>query len=348
MKRAPANQASFFAEPTAPVAPMDPPPAFPTIAPPPLVRGSKRGKAPKDERIPRKLGDVFICWVCGKEKVAEKGTRAWWVQYGHHKTSGHLRLIACSTKCDRKRPWCCNCGAEGHDKSDGPEVCARYYKGLRNRALPLYRCYAHRIVDRHLTDKAQGWTPGGPPDTLAKLLIEHGGDFSRIREVISTAYGHPHPAYADEFGNRLLVLFEQAMRDDPDYGVEYPRDTPEQIVARAKLSVAQHRDRLSRQGRSLDGHMSEADALSVIADKMAKTGAIQRAIDAYGARASTPDAERVLVPLLSREDSPIRASAAWALFTHRTERVRAAMLVRADVEDVPLLKAYLEQLGEQP
>lgn len=341
MRRPPARQAAiYFGDETDPVAP-------PVVTKPsaPPVR-DPLAPAPQPGPLPRNVGDRFTCWVCKKEKIAEKGVHVWWIQYGNERTSGHVRAVVCSKKCDRKVPYCVNCGIHGHEHGDGPERCPRWYKGPRNRALPLYKCFAHRIVERHKVDVAQGWRPSSTHDTLARMLIKHGGDFGAVRAEISSAY--VSPGEADEFGNALIRVFEQAERDDPDYGVEYPRDTPEQIVARAKLSVAQHRDRLSRQGRSLDGHMSEADALSVIADKMAKTGAIQRAIDAYGARASTPDAERVLVPLLSREDSPIRASAAWALFTHRTERVRAAMLVRADVEDVPLLKAYLEQLGEQP
>lgn len=340
MKRAPANQAAMSFEVAAPAA------APPTKKAPRLLDG--RAFVPKDHGpIPRKIGDVFTCWVCQKERIADKNTHVWWIQLGNDKTSGFLRLISCSKKCDTKHSYCVNCNVYGHDRSDGPDVCKRYHGGPRNRSLKLYKCFAHEIIARHKNDVAQGWTPSSPADTLAKLLIEHDGDFEKVREIISTMY--VSPSASDEFGNRLIRTFEQAVRNDPDYGIEYHRDTPEEIVERAKVSVARYRADMKRTSfRSLDGHMAEAEALATLGDETTKSAVRLRAINAYGARASTVDAVKALVPLLQHGDSSIRSTAAWALFVHRTDEVRAAMLARAQVEDVPLLKAYLEQLGEQP
>lgn len=338
MRRAPANQAAM---------------AFSTVDPvkagvsaPVVIARDPRAPVPQPGPYPRAVGDRFVCWVCKKERVAAKGTHVWWVQYGNERTSGHLRLVACSAACDKKHPYCVNCGVHGHDRSDGPEICKRYHGGPRCRALPIYKCFAHEIIARHKSDVAQGWTPGSAADTLAKLLIEHEGDFEKVREIISAAY--VSPSASDEFGNRLVLLFEQAVRNDPDYGVEYHKDTPEEVIERAKRSVDRYRADMKRTSfRNLDGYMVESEALAALGDETVKSAARLRAINAYGARASTTDAVKVLVPLLEHVDSSIRSTAAWALFSHRTDEVRAAMLARAQVEDVPLLKAYLEQLGEQ-
>jgi len=328
----------------------------PVAAPvsPPAKKETKRASSawpePLPGPVPQKIGDVFVCWVCRKERIATKATRVWWLQYGHEQGSGHLRLVVCSNACDKKHDYCINCGVYGHDRSDGPEVCKRYHAGPRNRTLKLYKCFAHRVIERHKSDVAQGWHPSSAYDSLAQLLMEHGGDFEKVREVISTMY--VSPSDNDEFGNKLVRALEQVVRDDPDYGVEYHQDTPEQVVERARVSVARYRKDQARLGRQRvnDGHMSESDALKllVVDEVVAKVATLHRAISAYGARASTPDAERVLVPLLTHEDSSVRSVTAWALFHHRTDEVRAAMLARAQVEDVPLLKAYLEQIGEQP
>jgi hypothetical protein len=341
VKRAPANQAAMTFEVAAPAA------VEPTKKAPRVLDG--RAFVPKDHGpIPRKIGDVFTCWVCQRERVADKNTHVWWIQLGNDKTSGFLRLISCSKKCDTKHSYCVNCNVYGHDRNDSGKVCQRYHAGPRNRALKLYQCHAHEMVRQYKLKVSQGWWASTATDEISKLLIEHAGDFVKVRAAVDAMVGAS--SSTGDFGRDMLLALERAERDDPDYGIEYHRDTPEEIVARAKSMVDDYRKRQARPGaRVNDGHMSEADALKlIIGDEVAKVATLHRAISAYGARASTPDAERVLVPLLTHEDSSVRSVTAWALFHHRTDEVRAAMLARAQVEDVPLLKAYLEQLGEQP
>ena len=144
-------------------------------------------------------------------------------------------------------------------------------------------------------------------------------------------------------------MFEQAERDDPDYGVQYESNTPEHLTARAKRSIDLYRANLARPSfRQNDGHMPQKEALGVLRSTTRKSNELLRALTAYGAQATTKMAVKVILPFLEHADSSVRSTAAWALFAHRTEEVRVAMLARAIIEDVPLLKAYLEQLGEQP
>ncbi len=287
--------------------------------------------------MPRKPGDLFLCSGCQKMIAAPtKGGKVTFIQLGRHESSIRVVTITCSTRCANKIRWCGSCEVFGHTREDGPDVCPRWYKGRRMRDLKLYRCEAHRLVDdyRRAAEGKTSFYAGTPSESVGRLLAEHEGDFAKVRKVVE-----------DIGSDRMLLVLERAERDDPWWGAEPVVETPADLARQAKQSIDQHRKDVERWARGENHSWTLERATPVLLDVNEKMNRRTHAALAYGSRATTEDAVRVLVPLLQHEDSSMRSCAAMALFTHRTPEVRVALLARAEVENVPRLKAYMEELG---
>lgn len=280
--------------------------------------------------MPRKPGDMFLCSGCQKTVAATKDGRVMFVQLGNDPTSIRVVWLACSKRCANKANWCGSCEVFGHAREDGPDVCPRWHAGRRMRALKLYRCYAHDLVAEYRSGSAFS----AITKTVGQLLDKHGGDFAKVRADVE--------AFHDN--DRYLLVVERAERDDPWWGAEVREETPESVADNAKYLVDSHRALLVRQ-RGESHHWSLERSTPVLLDVTEKMGRRAHAATAYGSRATTEDAVRVLVPFLQHDDSSMRSCAAWGLFTHRTPEVRAALLAQAEVENVPRLKAILEELA---
>lgn len=279
---------------------------------------------------------MFLCSGCQKVVPATKDGRATAIVMGNLDSSHRVVWLACSKQCSSKANFCGSCEVFGHDRNDGPDVCPRYYSGRRMRALKLYRCFAHTLVHDYklaAEGKSSFWT-GSPSETVGKLLVEHDGDFAKVRAVVESLNS-----------DRLMLVMERVERNDPWWGAVEAVETPESLARDAKKSVDAHRALLVRQSRGENHSWTLERSTPVLFDEHEKMARRTHAAQAYGSRATTEDATRVLVPFLQHENSSMRSCAALGLFAHRTPEVRAAMLAQAEVESVPRLKAMLEEMA---
>jgi len=299
----------------------------------PVARPTSEG--PPFGPMPRKPGDLFLCSGCQKLVPATKDGRATVIQLGNHPTSVRVVWLSCSKRCANKMNFCGSCEVFGHTREDGPDVCPRWYSGRRMRSLKLYRCHAHDLVHDYklAAEGKSSFRTGSPSEQMGKLLVEHNGDFAKVRAIVE-----------DLGSDRLMLIMERVERDDPLWGAAPSVETPESIARDAKKAVDGHRALLVRQ-RGVDHSWTLERSTPVLLDDREKMARRTHAAQAYGSRATTEDATRVLVPFLQHEDSSMRACAAWGLFKHRTPEVRAAMLAQAEEENVPRLKAILEEMA---